>query len=260
MVFVPPPVWLINLDHAERRMVQMEERLQALGLAWQRFSAIDGRKEWSLLAQTVDLRAFSRNVGRAVLPGEIGATHSHLGVWRLLVASDAEYGLVLEDDVVFHDDFAEAIEAAHKLRAHWDFLKLNCIRAKLPLCQRRTGKWRLNAYLGPATGLGAYLIRRDLATRLIPAMLPICRPIDRELDLVHRHKFRHLGIEPFPSHVDDGNVSTITGIDFADVRKNPWYLRLPDYGSRLATTLGKGNWLIRSGQLPGKCMDLSPPE
>lgn len=242
------PIWLINLERAEGRREEMQRRMTALGLPYRLFPAIDGAANWSSLQDTVDMQAFRRHTGREVLKGEIGASHSHLAVWRELVASDAEVGLVLEDDVVFHEDFLPALQAALGVRNHWDFLKLNRIRAKLPICQGRIGRWRMNAYLGPATGLGAYLIRRDLAARLVPAFLPIRRPIDRELDRVHAHRFRHLGLEPFPSHVDDGNVSTITGTGFANVQKRAWYQRLPDYSERAAVSFGKAVWLFRSGQ------------
>jgi glycosyl transferase family 25 len=243
------PVWLINLDRADVRRQKMETQLAGLNLTYRRFAAIDGRDHWETLRKTVDIAAFERNVGRPVLPGEIGATHSHLKVWKELVQSGAEFGLVLEDDVVFHAEFSAAIDAAIAAKDQWDFLKLNKIRAKLPIRQGAAGNWVLNAYLGPSTGLGAYLIKAELADRLIPQFTPILRPIDRELDRVHAHRFRHLGLEPFPSHVDDGNISTITGTGFAEMHKFSTLQRLPDYAGRATTSLGKLWWLIWSGQL-----------
>ena len=243
------PVWLINLDRATERRRQMEERLGLLGLNYTRFDAIDGRRDWERLSSSVDISAFRRNVGRDVIPGEIGASHSHLEVWRQLIASEFEIGLVLEDDVVFHKDFIDAINAALTVKQSWDFLKLNKIRAKQPICQGQVAGWRLNAYLGPATGLGAYLIRRDLAERLVSSCLPIRRPIDRELDRLHVHRFRHLGLEPFPSHVDDGNISTITGVGYDQVERFSWYRRLPRYLDGIATLVGKAVWLTASGQI-----------
>lgn len=243
------PVWLINLDRATERRIQMEARLKEIGLKYQRFSAVDGRAQAASLEQTVDRRAFECSVGRTLLPGEIGATHSHIAVWKEIANSGAEFGLVLEDDVVFHAEFNAALAAAIATKDQWDFLKLNKIRAKIPLPQARISEWTLNAYAGPCTGFGAYLIKADLAKRLIKSMLPIRRPIDRELDRIHVHKFRHLGLEPFPSHVDDGNVSTITGRNSESVKKFKIYRRLPDYGSRLETSFCKFIWLVQSGQI-----------
>jgi glycosyl transferase family 25 len=241
--------YVINLPRSVVRRERMEGQLAAMGLEHTLFPGVDGRAEWDRLAQTLDETAYRRNVGRAVMPGEIGCYHAHLAVWRDFLAGPADVALIMEDDVVFHPEFRAALDAALGARDSWDFLKLNRIRAKQPICQGILGDWRLNAYLGPATGLGAYLITRDLAARLLPAMLPITRPIDHELDRIHIHDFRHFGLEPFPSHVDDGNDSTITGQGFAAVRKFPWYRRLPAYGLRWRNLLGKAVHLARRGRL-----------
>jgi glycosyl transferase, family 25 len=226
-------VWLINLDRSTARRATMEARLAALGLPYTRFAGIDGRAEWDRLVAGVDLPAFRRNVGREVLPGEIGCYASHLGVWQALLDSPHEVALVLEDDVVFHDDFLPALDLVLAARDRWDMVKLNVIRAKQPVLRHRLGPYRLNACLGAFTGMGAYLVTRDFARAQMPALHPVRRPVDHALDHFDARTFRHYGLEPFPSHVDDGNQSTITGTGFAAVRKFPWYARLPVYGQRL---------------------------
>jgi glycosyl transferase, family 25 len=143
------------------------------------------------------------------------------------------------------------------MREKWDFLKLNKIRAKQPLTQFTLGKWKLNSYLGPATGLGAYMIKKNLADRLSKEISVITRPIDHELDRVHIHKFRHMGLEPFPSHVDDGGKSTITGVKFGAVKKFKWYRRLPSYRIRARNLIGKLIHLMKSGQLLSQRQKLS---
>lgn len=210
----------------------MEAQLAALDMDYTRFPAIDGRAEWDRLVADVDLAAFRRNVGREVMPGEIGCYASHLAVWQALLASPYEVALVLEDDVVFHDDFLAALDLVLAARKSWDMVKLNHIRAKHPVRRMELGIYRLNAYRGAFTGMGAYLVTRPFVTAQLPKMLPMRRPIDHELDQFSARNFRHYGLEPFPSHVDDGNQSTITGIGFAAVRKFPWYARLPVYGQR----------------------------
>jgi glycosyl transferase family 25 len=225
-------VWLINLDRSTARRETMEARLAAIGLDYTRFAAIDGRIEWDRLVAGVDLDAFRRNVGREVLPGEIGCYASHLGVWQALLESPHEVALVLEDDVVFHDDFLPALDLVLGARASWDMVKLNVIRAKQPVLRRHLGPYRLNAYVGAFTGMGAYLITRRFAVAQMTAMHPVRRPFDHALDHFNASTFRHYGLEPFPSHVDDGNQSTITGTGFAAVKKFPWYARLPVYGQR----------------------------
>jgi glycosyl transferase family 25 len=240
---------LINLKRSHERRQKMHDQLQALGIPYKLHEATDGKEEWHNLVQYLNEPAFTANVGRLVLRGEIGCYHSHLSVWKDFLTTDSDAALVMEDDVVFHHDFLEGISAAVAMYEHWDLLKLNKARAKQPIAQVLFEKWRLNSYVGPATGTGAYLIKKDLALRLQERMLPMARPIDHELDRIHVHKFRLIGLEPFPSHVDDGGDSTITGANYKAVKKFQWYKRLPVYWLRAKNFSGKILHLALSGQL-----------
>jgi glycosyl transferase family 25 len=242
-------VVLINLDRSVERRQLMEQRLREIGLAYRRLSAVDGQARWAEISPQLDTKAFQRNVGRDVLRGEVGCYFSHLQAWQQLLESSADTLLVLEDDVVFGQDFMVALELALAHRGDWDVLKLNKIRAKQPVRQRRLGGYSLNAYIGTATGMGAYLIQRHTVQQLLPVMLPIRRPIDHELDRVHVLDYRLFGLEPFPSDVRDNRQSTITGSDFSAVRKYPWYRRLPVYGQRVSTLFGRLIYLARKGRL-----------
>ncbi len=242
-------VLLINLPRSTDRRVRMEQRLAALGLAYEVLPAVDGRARWDELKNSVDLRAFQRHAGSDVLPGEIGCYHSHLQAWQRLLASDKDVLLVLEDDMVFHDDFLDALRMALRGREHWDMLKLAKIRAKQPICQGLLGPYRLNACIGAFTGFGAYLIQRETAQRLLPRLLPIRAPIDRELEQVHRHDIRHFSLEPFPAHPQDEGQSTITGERFSNVRRYPLSRRWTKYAEQTRNLIGRVAYLARHGRL-----------
>lgn len=242
-------VLLINLPRSTDRRARMEQRLSALGLDYEILPGVDGRAQREQLLPTVDVAAFERHVGRDVLPGEIGCYHSHLQAWQRFLASDAQVLLVLEDDMVFHDDFVDALRIALRGRAHWDMLKLAKIRAKQPVCQGSLGPYRLNAYIGAATGFGAYLVQRETAQRVLPALLPITAPVDRELEQVHRHDIRHFGLEPFPSHPQDEGQSTITGERFSAVKRYPLSRRWTKYAGQAANLLWRVVYLGRRGRL-----------
>ena len=243
------PVWLINLPRATARRENMETQLAAMGLPYTLFRGIDGRAEETRLLANTDCAAFERNMGREILIGGLGCYHSHLAVWEAFLATDAPAALILEDDVVFHDDFLPAVTLAMKAAAHWDFLKLNRIRAKMPISQGRIGPYSLNAYLGPNTGTGAYLINRATAAKLLPAMRRVTRATDHEINRFFIHDFRLRGLEPFPSHVDDGNISLITGSGFADVRKFPLSRRWPHYLLKAGNYLRRFAWLAKRGEI-----------
>ncbi len=252
------PVWLINLPRATRRREKMEVQLAALGLPYTLFPGVDGLAEQARLLANTDVVAFERNMGRKVLIGGIGCYHSHLAVWEAFLSSGKSMALILEDDVVFHDDFLPALRLALRAQEHWDFLKLNRIRAKLSVAQGRVGSYRLNAYVGPATGTGAYLIKRETAAKLLPAMRRVTRATDHEINRFFIHDFRLRGIEPFPSYVDDGGESLITGKGFADVRNHRIWERLPYYRLKAANYLLRLLWLTKRGEIVPRASQLIP--
>ena len=242
-------IWLINLDRDTDRLSGMQRQLDAMGLAYTRFAAIDGRAQAEALMQRVDAAAYARNMGQAISAGHMGCYASHVAVWDALAQSPYKVGLVLEDDVIFHDDFLDSLDTALAGAAHWDTLRFNAIRAKLPVTQGKLGRYTLNAYAGPFTGNATYLIKRDLAARLATAFWPQTRAHDHEMNRFFHYNFRQFGLEPFSSHVDDGGVSTITGTGFGLVQKFPWYRRLPHYRLKAGNYLRRAWWLARNGCL-----------
>ena len=245
-------IWLINLPSDVPRRIAMEEQLNRLELDWHLFPAIDGMARRDDLLRRADEAAFHRNMGMTLLPGKLGVYASHLAVWEAFIASGREVALVLEDDVVFHDDFRRALSTALAARDHWDLVRFNAIRAKFPVTQGTLGDYRLNAYVGPFTGNACYLIKREVAEKLLPALWPQSRALDHELNRFFVHDYRQRGLEPFASHPDDQNVSTITGVGFAKVEKFRWYRRLPYTRLKAANYLRRLSYLIRTGALPGR--------
>jgi glycosyl transferase family 25 len=242
-------VWLINLKRDVGRLEKMDAQLKRMGLSYQLFEAVDGKASATELVKHVDVDAYESNMGSRLLPGKMGCYASHVRVWELFLASPHQTALILEDDVVFHDDFAQSLELALKARQHWDTLRLNCIRAKMPIVQGYVGKYRLNAYVGPFTGNATYLLNRDVATRILPEIWPQTRAFDHELNRFFVHDFRQFGLEPFSTHVDDGNVSSITGTNFAHVEKFALKQRLPHYRLKAANYWRRFSWLVRNGFL-----------
>ena len=242
-------IWLINLPKDAGRRERMDAQLGRMGLNYTLYPAINGREEEQRLLQRADPDAYARNMGMPLLPGKLGVYASHLAVWEELLASPHKAALILEDDVVFHDDFLEALDVALAASDQWDILRFNCIRAKLPVTQAQLGRYRLNAYIGPFTGNAAYLIHCDLAKRLAPRLWPQTRALDHELNRFFIHDYRQLGLGPWSSHPDDGGTSTISGTGFALVRKPSWWQRLPHYRVKAANYVRRAVWLWRKGML-----------
>lgn len=237
-------VWLISLERDADRRAAMAAQLDRLGLSYTWFQAVDGRARQAELMERADSAAYARNMGSPILPGKLGCYASHVAVWEELTVSGHKAALIFEDDVVFHDDFLDALDLALSRDAVWDIIRFNCIRAKIPLTQLRDGQYRFNAYIGPFTGNAAYLVKREVASRLLPNLWPQTRAFDHELNRFFVHNYRQVGLEPWPSHVDDGGVSSITGANHSLVRKPHWTKRIPHYRLKAANYLRRAVWLL----------------
>ena len=242
-------IWVINLPKDTDRRERMDRQLKELGLEYRFFAAIHGAEQSDALETRVNKIAYRRNMGVQILPGKIGVYASHLAVWEQFLAGVKKAALIFEDDVIFHEDFSEALDCALDGSAHWDLIRFNKIRAKLPVTQTKGGRYRFNAYIGPFTGNAAYLIKRETAQKIMKKIWPQTRALDHELNRFFIHDYRQIGLEPWASHPDDGGISTITGTNFDKVEKPKAHQRLYYYGLKLTNYFRRAIWLARNGML-----------
>lgn len=122
------PAFLINLDGSEARLRQAGAQLEAVGIAFQRVPAFDGRGLRIDEFPDYDHARAMAYMGRPLRGGEIGCYLSHLDCARRFLASDAVHGLVLEDDLQLVPGFGEGLAAVLDwLAAHpsgWDLVHL----------------------------------------------------------------------------------------------------------------------------------------
>lgn len=103
-------VFVINLDRNTDRLKAVSERLQARGVAFERFPAVDGRALDAAVRRRVHSRVrtlFARGFG--MTPGEIGCTLSHLKVYQRIVDENLDAACVMEDDASPEPGFAEGL-------------------------------------------------------------------------------------------------------------------------------------------------------
>jgi GR25 family glycosyltransferase involved in LPS biosynthesis len=132
-------IYIINLDRKPDRWHQVSRELKRIksrsGISLlnisRRFSAIDARyfdgkidndtlRPYFSLAdqlqvepnQLVRVDEYSKARRVEMTPQEIAVALSHIEVWKLVVASNVPYTLILEDDVYFQHGFARKIDAA----------------------------------------------------------------------------------------------------------------------------------------------------
>lgn len=105
-------IYLINLDNNNRRLYSFKQEFNNTDLkriGWTRFSAINGREinlknylSEVLYDEVINNESNGYRTSHPQLTkGAVGCFLSHVGIYRLMLAENVKYGLILEDDVQF---------------------------------------------------------------------------------------------------------------------------------------------------------------
>lgn len=107
--------YLINLDSSTERLQQADEQLKKFAIPYQRISAVDGRQlDLTKFSQYDSTQAWQQ-MGRDLLGAEIGCYLSHIKCIEQFLQSDADYAIVLEDDLNIKNNFLPIISES----LHW---------------------------------------------------------------------------------------------------------------------------------------------
>lgn len=230
-----PLILIVNLDRAVDRLQAIGQRMAALGLSWQRVSAVDGR----LLSDeqrraTLDEAAFRRKHGMTPWPGELGCYLSHVEAMRCLLASDAQAALILEDDVQPGPTLPAVLDALLAHPERWDMVKLSAVHSGTPVpVLRLTPGHDLAVMLSRCTGSSAYLVNRRAAQVYLEGLLPMSLPYDHVFDQGWRFGLSVRMVSPPPCQHDSETASTIGAGSGNASRKFHWTRRGSAYAYRL---------------------------
>lgn len=177
--------YLINLDGSDARLASATGQLNAQAIPFTRIPAYDGRK---LDPETLDIydgKAAVGYMGRPLRGGEIGCYFSHVRCVEAFLASDADYALVLEDDMKLEHDLMPLLRAMlGQLEADatgWDLINIGGRRLKYTSPLARFGTVELvHAHYFPMTTTGLVWSRPG-AERFLAAQGRIFAPIDNWL-------------------------------------------------------------------------------
>ena len=193
-----PLIYVINLDRDVERMASIRANLEALGLPFERLSAVMGKDvpEWEKL---VDLPTYAwRNRLDTPRAGEIGCYLSHLKAMETFLRTGAPWCVVLEDDVEVLPACVDVLRVLSE-KDDWDLVKLFNFHSGLPVKKRELiGGHRLVAHLTRTTSSAAYVVNRRAAESLLKSMRPISEQVDHALDRPWETGLRTRGIRPMP--------------------------------------------------------------
>ncbi len=175
-------ITVINLARRPDRMTAMAQQLERLGLAFERFDAID--------AKTCDpaiLNASFAEEGAmsALSPGDRACTVSHVEVLRRIADGTDSHGAILEDDILLSDaappffkgtDWIPPKAGLIKLERYGDPDQLTLIGSR-----RRVFDREMAPLLSRHPGGGCYIISREKAALLARMTEKIAVPIDQLL-------------------------------------------------------------------------------
>ena len=167
-------IYCINLDRHARRMERMRECLK--GLPFERIAAVEGaegsgpeHRDVSVLATTATLTRFER-----------ACLASHRLAWARLLATDAPFACVLEDDVIFSPDFSSFITSAAWIPAGCEIVKLETYLELVMLSgatRPARDRWLARIY-SPHYGSAAYILSRGAAEQLLAVTAEPTLPVD----------------------------------------------------------------------------------
>ena len=175
-------VYLINLDTSTERLTQADVQLKKYDIDYEKISAVDGRKLDVFKYPNYDSAQAWISMGRDLLGAEIGCYLSHVKCIEAFLASDADYGIVLEDDLQIDSDFLividQAIELLNKENLDWYLINIGSNKKKISRCIKKIeGHSLLKAYYFPVLTLGLVWSRIG-AQEFLSSQKKICSPID----------------------------------------------------------------------------------
>ncbi len=237
--------YVINLDRATERWEQTQEGLAAVGLAAERFPAIDASRTQHETVSRYDEAASRRFQGAPQTPATIACFASHYLLWRK-IASSGRPALVLEDDLAYHADFPRALDLGRSIIADRHYVRLAVLsQGRTPRVLRSLdGDYRLAYYPRRPMGSQAYLLSPSGAERLLRHADRWREPVDDYLDAYWRHGLLSYAILPLRAEHRDAGHSYIQSGTQAYRRSPAEQLRFKLH-RRLDSLRGR-LWLLRN--------------
>ncbi len=217
--------FVINLPSATERLARVVGCLDAAQISHTRVEGVYG-PGLAFPHPDFDAQRYRLWHGKEPNPREVGCYLGHIAAIRAFLASNAEYGLMLEDDAEFSPQLPALLDAAIRENETWDVLHLSyCGRvhpSTFVTLRKLSDNAKIVQHLTHVKGAGAYLINRRWAKaasdNLLPMWLPWDYAFDREEDLPGR--FGAALLVPFPVSQATPDASQIT-----QTRKLPFLRR-----------------------------------
>lgn len=182
-------VYVINLDRSVERWRAMCAKADEYGMFMLRVAAIDGHQLSQSEYGDVDSNGFLRHGGRLILAGEYGCYRSHIKCLSMLVESDFDAAIVMEDDVEVTADLIERTISILDAVRDADVVKLfnHRCRGFRRMATSALGDEIGRCLHGPQGSAACYVITRLGAHKMRSALRPMAFPFDVALERGWHH-------------------------------------------------------------------------
>lgn len=175
--------YLINLDGSDQRLKSATEQLEQIEWSFERVLAFDGRGKDLSSFEDYDDEQTRKNLGRSLLSSEVGCYLSHYDCAQRFLKTDADFLVVLEDDMQLTDHFKEVMKStldflAKPSDSEWYLINIAAKKKKLAkdiTTIKQHSLW--HAYYFPIRGLGLIWSRQG-AEDFVKTGKPITMPVD----------------------------------------------------------------------------------
>lgn len=209
--------YLINLEGSDERLARATAQLQAVNWPFERFAAYDGRGKALSSFENYDDQLTQQTLGRRLLNSELGCYLSHYGCAEKFLQSDADYLVVLEDDMKITDDFKKSVDdVLAYLDTHqdldWYLINLAAKKKKLAKDIVKLNEFTLwHAYYFPIRGLGLIWSRKG-AEAFVAQGKTMSMPVDIFFQTWLSKNGKGLGVWPAfvkPAGLDSDILGTV---------------------------------------------------
>jgi len=179
------PIFVLTLSGDDERRAALLEKLEALELPYELVFGIDGRKGLPPeCEQMIDREGTPACAGRKLSDGEYACALSHRSIYSHIVGQGLPGGIILEDDAILVDGFAEFVRSNDFEKAPLILLDYAFGRA-LPFRVRKMQSGTLHRCANQPTMASAYSISKVTAQRLLSATTPVRTTADWPTSLYH---------------------------------------------------------------------------
>lgn len=241
MTDAAPLILVINLDRSTERLASATVAFGAFNLPFRRLSAVDAA---ALTSEQIDKAYDADNNRRHYFAplhvGEIACFMSHRLAWRELLASDAPFAAVFEDDAVPSVRLPGVLDGLMRRSSGWDIVKLHgsSSEAAVSLGPIAEGTDLVRPWLVSLSG-AAYCVTRAGAGKLLRGTVPFYRPLDVALQHWWEHGLELLAVRPDAAAV----AEFATGSTVKSHRERRWDERL---GREIRRPLFRARLALRS--------------